>query len=362
MNFKEWFNTLNEGVTVMVDIPPEQHGKEPPEDILSLTYKIIDNVSNFAATLPRKHPELEKYLYINNLQPDGMDYNKKEGIVNFYTDHRWGPNENKKILDKIKSEIENQGVTVGNITSNTFADKFKSPKELKQLKQDGIKPDDIRVYRIPVKIDPKASEDNQPKVHMGFRPAEKLFVDIFGLPSAGPDPTIGAVKQLKRAFNPQDQHDDEDDDKPTDWNGYQFTADHIIKVFERLVTPPNAKAYIKTLGEKTREIPYNEFLKEYYGTYSTAEFESNGDFRWSGITLPKGNYQVFMPMPGVQVAATTPRDDLEREARTISVPPTSGPGFIDMGTPAKTIMERARNVYKLALWAKKHGYNEMGAF
>lgn len=361
MNFKEWFKRIDEGVFVGVDIPEDKRKKEPPAMLDDLIARVLDDMYRFSNTLPKKHPELDYTVTMNNLKSDGFDGGKKDGTVNFYTEKLWGPEITKKLLDQLKKEMEKEGATVGTITSNTYADAHGSnpDKHTKRyLRDKGVELGDTRVYRIPVKLDPEAAKDNMPSVNMGYKTAKKVLEGIFGLDSAGPDPTDLLAGNILAGIK-RDADEDWKGDTTEDWNGYQFSADQIIKTFERLLTPPRAKAFIKDSANKGKEIPYAEFLANYMSMPISGEMESDGKAKFGGITLPAGVYY-FYRNGDMSVVATPPNDDLERESKMISTPnKVLAPGFIQGGVSSESIFEKAQEVYRLALWAKKHGFDKM---
>ena len=174
-----------------------------------------------------------------------------------------------------------------------------------------------------------------------------------------------------------------------DWQGYSFTPDHIIKVYERLVHPKDAKAFVMNKSTKnTEEIHYKDFIDMDLNDH-LGEIESNGTTKYGTVVLPKGKYNLY-PYNDKIVIATPPMDDLPRYASMNSQSPKniiktgdmiddnepsefdlglsykdqkkySGPSVYYGGISKDLIKTRIGEIYKIALWAKTHGYSQMYA-
>lgn len=388
MNFKEWFKTqvINEGVSVVIDMPTMP--ARPIKNLGDLCMKLF---TKFSAHVPS--------LSITAFAADGDDDMKTQGIINFYTRNLDDPiihyvlNNISKIAEELNAKIEPSP------TSNTYKDYITKEKEKypktnikkfeKLLKDQGITDlNKIRVYRFKAEIKPVENHDEMPRIEMGFETARIIFEEIFGLPSAGANPVHSLTKLLSG---------EEPESSSSKYEGYQFTADHIINVYERLKgikQAENLKVYVvKNInGEKIVSIiTYREFLANkppQEVAHSTAE---NDDGNWR-ITktekLPKGNFDIyFFDKTMYYVPVVEETNDLEMIAGMEQIPPStttkttgqedkygifqdqpyqeeprSKMTFHDFGVNKQLILHRVEEIYKLALWAKRHGYNKMFAY
>lgn len=385
MNFKEWFNKqiINEGVSVLIDMPtmPEK----PTKNLGDLCFKLF---AKFSGHIPS--------LSITSFAADGDDDMKTKGTINFYTRNLDDPlihyvlNNISKIAEELNTKIDPSP------TSNTYneyiaKEKIKYPKTNirkfeKLLKDQGITDlNKIRVYRFETEIKPIETHDEMPRIEMGFETARIIFEEIFGLPPAGSNP-VNALTQLLAGEEPESSS--------SKYEGYQFTADHIINVYERLKgikQSENLKVYVvKNInGEKTvSNISYREFLTikpPNEVTYSTIDNE-DGSFKITKTEkLPKGNYDVyFFDRTMYYVPVIEQTNDLEiiagmEQTPSATITKTIGQEdnygifqdqpyqdephrkmtFHNFGTKKELILHRIEEIYKLALWAKRHGYNKM---
>ena len=162
----------------------------------------------------------------------------------------------------------------------------------------------IRVIRLPVKLDPELikAADMPPDVDMGFDSAEAVFNGVFGLGSGGTSP-MGAVMQSMTGQSMGQETEGQ-------WDGWQFTADQIIKIWERM-----DKSDRRMWADMQEKKPSS--LKK--GDMVPGEEDWKGDQEYKGPEVYSG------------------------------------------GIDSNLIMRRAQQVYELAKWAKKRGHNNMYA-
>lgn len=314
INFRQWLietQILEEGVDVGVDIPADKRTKES-EDILALSHELTNKLH-----YQYKHP-----IGFGSIEPDGDDVFKKEGLVNFYVGGMSGKadgitaqNIGKIVGDAIRY-LNGKGIKTGQIIKNSFQDYYDKQVEERGEENaegylDGLRDQAkgnmqaIRVVRLPVKLDPELikAADMPPDVNMGFDSAEAVFNGVFGLGSGGTSP-MGAVMQSMTGQSMGQETEG-------GWDGWQFTADQIIKIWERM-----DKSDRRMWADMQEKKPSS--LKK--GDMVPGEEDWKGDQEYKGPEVYSG------------------------------------------GVNPDTVMRRAQQVYELALWAKKRGYNNMHAF
>ena len=287
MEFKQWL-TLNEGVDVGVSIPPDKR-KSESKDLLELCSELMRHLG-------------KKYkIEFNQIEPDGDDYWKTEGLLNVYVGGLNGMGGGREHMENLVEDaityLRGKGMQVGKVIKNTWQDAYNrdigryntDPQELKADYSERGRGNlnSIRVYRIPVKMNQNLikSADMPPDLNMGFDTARAVFEMIFDLPSGGTSPMGAVIAGL--SGQPQAEPSGE-------WQGWVFTADEIIRKYEKL----------------------------------------KGDLDlWAGL------------------GAREPEKWKDEH----------GPQFYDFGVDKDRIMRRAKDVYELAKWAKARGYNGMWA-
>ena len=114
MNFKQWLietQILNESVDVGVSIPADKIRKES-ENILDLTYELSNKL----------HYDYNHTIGFGSIEPDGDDFDKQEGLVNFYIDEAKGVaagNVDKIVADSIRY-LNGKGIKTGKPIKNSF--------------------------------------------------------------------------------------------------------------------------------------------------------------------------------------------------------------------------------------------------
>jgi hypothetical protein len=137
---------------------------------------------------------------------------------------------------------------------------------------------------------------------MGFPSAEAVFNGVFGLGSGGTSP-MGAVMQSMTGQSMGQETEG-------GWDGWQFTADQIIKIWERM--------------------------------------DKSDRRMWAGMQEKK--------------PSSLNKGDMVPGEEPWSEPVKyKGPDIIGSGLDSNLIMRRAQQVYELAKWAKKRGHNDMYA-
>jgi len=384
MHFKKWFSqqSLNEGVSVLIDMPTRP--QRPIENVQDLCYQLYEKFYKEIPSIPN-----------NAFDPDGNDFDKKEGLVNFYPKNLDEPLI-QFILNNIIKKAEECNATIQpNPITNTYNDyiktqKSKDPrtnvKKLEKYFKDLGFPnlDKIRVYRFKATVKPQEIDDKMPEINMGFDTARIIFEEIFGLPPAGTNPLHIATQAIAG----------EESEDSEEYKGYSFTADHIINVYERLKGIKNAaneKVYVskRKNGQNTSsEITYQEFLAiKPSGEEPASEIDNeNGNFKIDKEkTLPPGNYDMYyFNNTAYCVKKKQDTGDLEIIAGMEQIPPSTTKKtigqedeygifqdspyqdqpkrkitFKDYGVNKDLILQRVEEVYKLALWAKRHGHNNM---
>ena len=313
MNFRQWLletQIINEGVDVGIDIPPEKRKRES-EDILSLCHELSNKL----------HYEYNHPIGFGVIEPDGGDYDKQEGLVNFYVGGMSGnakgvtaQNVEKIVADAIRY-LNGKGIKTGQPIKNTFQDYYDKQveqygKENAEGYLDSLRDQSkgnmraIRVVRLPVKLNPDLikAADMPPDISMGFDSAEAVFNGVFGLGSGGTSP-MGAVMQSMTGQSMGQETEG-------GWDGWQFTADQIIKIWERM------DASDKRMWAGMQEKEPSSLKK---GDLVPGEEDWKGDQEYKGPEVYYG------------------------------------------GLDSNLIMRRAQQVYELAKWAKKRGYNNMYA-
>jgi len=285
MEFKNWL-VINEGVSVGVSIPPEKMKRES-NDLLELA-------SELAYALSQKGHKLE----FEQIAPDGDDYYKQKGLLNFYVGGMKGTGSSRNvesmIIDAIKY-LNKKGIKTGRPIKNSWQDTYEKdiergydPEKLKadysERARGNLKA--LRVMRLPVEMNPEVikAADMPPNVDMGFETAKIVFEDIFGLPSAGGSPLNYVMGKMTG-----------EEPESVDWNGYNFTADQIINTYNKIKD----------------DLPM-----------------------WAGLGTTKG----FERKP----------DDEYK-----------GPHIFSSGINKDRILRAVQSVYELAKWAKQRGYNQM---
>lgn len=302
MKFKEWLN-LSEGVEVRVKVPPDKF-KEPPATLLDLSFDIRN-------AMWKEMPSIT----FNSIDVDGdSNFQGTEGVLNFYT-NRIPEGQHKQFVDLGIKTLNNLKVTVERVVANTYEDyikkeveKYPDQVDRKKLednfKQHGIRNlNSVRVYRLHVKMDTSLAVDNQPVVNMGFETARIVFEEIFGLPSAGANP-MGAIIGSFTGLPNQEEGS---------WSGYNFEVDHIIKVYERI--KDDLRMYADMESKSSHTLHHGEEIED-----------------------PEDQYNLF----GNKIKY-------------------KGPTWHFGGVSGDLIFQRVVEVYKLALWGKKHGHKEMYA-
>lgn len=307
MNFKQWLietQILKEGVNVGVDIPADKIRRES-EDILSLVHELSNKL----------HYDYNHPVVFGSIEPDGDDFDKQEGLVNFYVKEKvTAGNVDKIVADAIRY-LNGKGIKTGQPIKNSFQDYYDKQveqygKENAEGYLDGLRDQAkgnmqaIRVVRLPVKLDPELikAADMPPDVDMGFDPAEAVFNGVFGLGSGGTSP-MGAVMQSMTGQSMGQETEG-------GWDGWQFTADQIIKIWERM-----DKSDRHMWADMQEKKPSS--LKK--GDMVPGEEDWKGDQEYKGPEVYSG------------------------------------------GLDSNLIMRRAQQVYELAKWAKKRGHNNMYA-
>ena len=307
LNFKQWLietQILKEGVGVGVSIPADKIRRES-EDILSLVHELTNKL----------HYDYNHPVGYGSIEPDGDDFDKQEGLVNFYVKEKVAAGNVDKIVADAIRYLNGKGIKTGKPIKNSFQDYYDKQveqygKENAERYLDGLRDQAkgnmqaIRVVRLPVKLDPELikAADMPPDVNMGFPSAEAVFNGVFGLGSGGTSP-MGAVMQSMTGQSMGQETEG-------DWNGWEFTADQIIKIWERM--------------------------------------DGSDKRMWAGmqekkpISLNKGDM-----VPGEEPWSEPVK--------------YKGPDIIGSGLDSNLIMRRAQQVYELAKWAKKRGHNNMYA-
>ena len=313
MNFRQWLietQILNESVDVGVSIPADKIRKES-ENILDLTYELSNKL----------HYDYNHTIGFESIVPDGDDFNKQEGLVNFYVGGKLGGakgvaagNVDKIVADAIRY-LNGKGIKTGKPIKNSFQDYYDKQveergKENAEGYLDGLRDQAkgnmqaIKVVRLPVKLDPELikAADMPPDVNMGFPSAEAVFNGVFGLGSGGTSP-MGAAMQAMTGQSMGQETEDE-------WDGWKFTADQIIKIWERM--------------------------------------DGSDKRMWAGMQEKK--------------PSSLKKGDMIPGEEPWSEPVKyKGPEHFDGGLDSNLIMRRAQQVYELAKWAKKRGHNNMYA-
>ena len=307
MNFRQWLietQILNESVDVGVSIPADKIRRES-ENILDLTYELSKKL----------HYDYNHPIGFGSIEPDGDDFDKQEGLVNFYVKEKVAAGNVDKIVADAIRYLNGKGIKTGKPIKNSFQDYYDKQveqygKEDAERYLDGLRDQAkgnmqaIRVVRLPVKLDPKLikAADMPPDVNMGFPSAEAVFNGVFGLGSGGTSP-MGAAMQAMTGQSMGQETEGE-------WDGWLFPADQIIKIWERM--------------------------------------DRSDKRMWAGmqekkpISLNKGDM-----VPGEEPWSEPVK--------------YKGPDIIGSGLDSNLIMHRAQQVYELAKWAKKRGYNNMYA-
>ena len=307
MNFKQWLietQLLNEGVDVGVSIPADKIRKES-ENILQVAYELSNKL----------HYDYNHPIGFGAIEPDGDDFDKQEGLVNFYVNEKvTAGNVDKIVADAIRY-LNGKGIKTGQPIKNSFQDYYD-----KQVEQYGKEDAEgyldrlekwgkrnmraIRVVRLPVKLDPELikSADMPPDFRMGFDSAEAVFNGVFGLGSGGTSP-MGAVMQSMTGQSMGQETEG-------GWDGWHFTADQIIKIWERM--------------DKSDRRMWADFQEKKPSSLKKGDMVP-GEEDWKGDQEYKG------------------------------------PEVYYGGIDSNLIMRRAQQVYELAKWAKKRGHNNMYA-
>ena len=363
MHFKKWFSqqSLNEGVSVLIDMPTRP--QRPIENIQDLCYKLYEKFYNEIPSIPN-----------NAFDPDGNDFDKKEGLVNFYPKNLDEPLI-QFILNNIIKKAEECNVTIQpNPIANTYNDYIKTQKSKdprtnvkkleKHFKDIGFSNlDKIRVYRFKATVKPQEVHDKMPEINMGFDTAKIIFEEIFGLPPAGTNPLHIATQAIA----------EEEPEEAEDYKGYSFTADHIINVYERLKgikRSDNEKVYVikRKDGQTTSsEITYPEFLSiKPSGEEPASEIDNeNGNTAYCVKKKEDtGDLEIIAGME--QIPPSTTKKTIRQEDEygifqdsPYQDQPKRKMTFKDYGVNKDLILQRVEEVYKLALWAKRHGHNNM---
>jgi hypothetical protein len=285
MNFKNWFQ-LNEGVDVGI---AKYTPKDIPEDLGELSHHLMNTL----------HYQYKMPIDFEQITPDGDDFFKNKGLLNFYVGGMNGTGKSRDVKKLVQKSIEyltQQGIKTGKPIVNTWQDAFDrdskrygNPENLKADYSEKARGNlnAVRVIRLPVELDlQKIKEaDKAPSVSMGFDTAKAVFEGIYGLPSAGQSPMGNVMAAMQGQSEPQGE-----------WNGYEFSAKHIIDTFENI--------------------------------------KKSGDIdMWAGLEQ-------------------TP-DSVSKEKGKATI--------FSQGIDKERIMRQAENVYNLAKWAFRNGYNNMYA-
>lgn len=215
VSFKQW---LNEDVNVQIEIPQDKR-KRIAKTLMELSYLVLPCADRFFKWGSEQ------------ITPDGEDYDKTSGIMNIYVNQHSThteilPEQATRVIQKLKTCFESLGARVGKIYPNTHGDYQKTRTGGPWQVEKGLNPNKVRVYRMEISIDPQQikAADMPPDVNMGFETARIVFEEIFGLPSAGNNP-MGKVLATFAGENPEEDQG---------WNGYEFSAQHIIDVYSRM--------------------------------------------------------------------------------------------------------------------------------
>ena len=262
MRFREWCK-LNESVSVVVQRPREEWDKNVPEDLNALSYKLMAVVDQIVP------------MGAEQIAPDGDDWDKTKGTMNLYMKGPF-PQMSKEeipkdmirpVLGAIRQYLDGLGAKMGEPKKESYVDALS--RDLKRSDEDQVdrikkhyhdmsdgQLDKTRVLRLPIEISPEAikAADMPPEVNMGFPVAKIVFEEIFGLPSAGPDPVGGLVAALQ-APEPEEGEEWKTAGKPEPeqeqgFTGYDFNASDIISTYERLVQSGDLRNWASMYTQK----------------------------------------------------------------------------------------------------------------
>lgn len=167
-NFWEWMK-FNESMDVVVKDFEKSH---TPDNILELTNWITNKLFYQAKIVPPSGN------YFRTFEPDGDDYWKESGIMNFYTQNI-PPIMVDKILQAIKFFFDEDKIKYGQFKKEPWSakmDEFEWAKKEWKI----TNPNTTRVIRIPILSIPKKQENAPPELNMSNAAARYFFRDVLG--------------------------------------------------------------------------------------------------------------------------------------------------------------------------------------
>jgi hypothetical protein len=167
---------LSESVDVNV-VGARNEGYYDDTDILSLTYSIYRHITEIWQSFPKDVQDKNRMF----LEPDGNDYDKYTGTINFYS-HNWPRQALKPTLVAIQQYFKDNDIEYGD---------FKSDISRMTKKE---------VIRIPI-INSKNDYEKAPELNMANGNAYKLFSDILRIPEYGDDGLSISIKELEFRLN-----------------------------------------------------------------------------------------------------------------------------------------------------------------